>query len=142
MNSSPYLYQINASGGGVPKHSVPEAWISTEGILDDGHRNKILHGGPDRAICIYSFELIQALQQEGHTMLPGTLGENFTLTGLDWTHIQPGDQLKVGEQVCIELTSFCEPCRRIKQWFFEGDFHRIDQGKYPGWSRLYARVLS
>lgn len=141
MNSPPNLYQINASGGGVPKHSVPEAWISVEGIQEDGHRNKVLHGGPDRAICIYSFELIQALQKEGHIMHPGALGENFTLTGLDWSHIQPGDQLKVGEQVCIELTSFCEPCRRIKRWFYEGDFHRIDQRKHPGWSRLYARVL-
>ncbi len=142
MALSPHLYQINASRGGVPKTSVLEAWVSVEGIRDDGQRNKVLHGGPDRAICVYSFELIHALQQEGHTLYPGALGENFTLAGLDWVHIQPGDHMKLGAEVCIEFTSFCEPCRRIKQWFHEGDFNRIDQGKFPGWSRLYARVLS
>jgi MOSC domain-containing protein YiiM len=142
MDPSPYLYQINASRGGVPKHAVPEAWVSVEGIRDDGHRNKVLHGGPDRAICIFSFELIQALQQEGHTMHAGAMGENFTLAGLDWAHIQPGDHMKIGEHVCIELTSFCEPCRRIVQWFHKGEYSRIAQEEHPGWSRLYARVLS
>lgn len=109
MAPSPSLYQINASRGGVPKHSVPEAWVSVDGIRDDGHRNKVLHSGPDRAICVYSFELIEALRQEGHTILPGALGENFTLAGLDWAHIQPGDHMKIGEQVCIECTSFVSP---------------------------------
>ena len=142
MHVTPYLYQINISRGGVPKHSISEAWVSTDGIGEDGHRNKVLHGGPDRAICVYSLELIKALQQEGHTIEPGALGENFTLAGLDWRHLQPGDQLKFGEEVCIELTSFCEPCRRIKRWFHQGEYTRVDQDHHPGWSRLYARVLS
>ena len=142
MDLSPYLYQINTSPGGVPKHAVSEAWVSVNGIQDDSHRNRVLHGGPDRAICIFSFELIQMLQQEGHPIHPGALGENFTLAGLDWVQMQPGDHLNIGTHVSIELTSFCEPCRRIKPWFHNGDFHRIDQEQYPGWSRLYARVLS
>jgi len=72
----------------------------------------------------------------------GALGENFTLTGLDWAHIQPGDHMNVGENVRIEFTDFCEPCRRIAQWFHKKDYRRIDQQQYPGWSRLYARVLT
>ena len=142
MDTFPYLYQINASRGGVPKQALPEAWVSVEGIREDGHRNKVLHGGHDRAICLFSFERIQGLQHEGHTMFPGALGENFTLAGLDWAQIQPGDHMKIGERVCIELTSFCEPCRRIVQWFHNGDYSRIAQEEHPGWSRLYARVLS
>ncbi len=142
MDVTPYLYQINTSRGGVPKHSVAETWVSVNGLSQDGHRNKVLHGGLDRAICVYSHELIKALQQEGHTIQPGALGENFTLAGLNWKHLQPGDQLKIGEAVCMEFTSFCEPCRRIKQWFYKGDFNRVDQDRHPGWSRLYARVLS
>jgi MOSC domain-containing protein YiiM len=142
MDSSPYLYQINCSQGGLPKLPLTEAWVSIEGLCGDGHRNKILHGGPERAICVFSFEVIEALQQEGHTILPGATGENFTLAGLDWAHIQPGDQLKIGEAVRIEFTSFCEPCRRITQWFYKGEYHRIAQQQHPGWSRLYARVLT
>ena len=86
--------------------------------------------------------MIEALQQEGHTIFPGAAGENLTLAGLDWVHIQPGDQMKIGEAVRIEFTSFCEPCRRITQWFHKGEYDRIAQQQHPGWSRLYARVLS
>jgi len=93
-------------------------------------------------ICVFSFELIQALRQEGHTLYPGALGENFTVSGLDWAHMQLGDHMNVGEEVRIEFTSFCEPCRRIAQWFHKRDYHRIAQQQHPGWSRLYARVLS
>ena len=142
MSRSPYLYQINASRGGVPKHAVDEAWVSVNGLQDDKHRNTVLHGGPDRAICLYSLEIISALQQESHTIFPGAAGENFTLAGLDWAHLQPGDQLTVGDDVRIEVTSFCEPCRRNAQWFQQGDYRRMDQERHPGWSRLYARVLS
>ena len=142
MDSSPYLYQINCSQGGLPKLPLTEVWVSIGGLCGDGHRNKVLHGGPDRAICVFSIEVIEALQQEGHTIFPGASGENFTLAGLDWVHIQPGDQMKIGEEVCIEFTSFCEPCRRIAQWFHKGDYYRIAQQHHPGRSRLYARVLS
>ena len=49
--------------------------------------------------------------------------------------------MKIGEEVRIELISFCEPCRRIRQWFHKGAYNRIAQEQHPGWSRLYARVL-
>ncbi len=142
MNSFPYLYQINASRGGVPKLPVSDVWVSEGGLCEDGQRNKVIHGGPDRAICVFSLERIVALQEEGHTILPGAAGENFTLSGLDWILIKPGALMKIGEEVRIELTSYCEPCRRIAQWFQKRKYHRIDQQHHPGWSRLYARVLS
>ena len=142
MNHPPHLYQINASRGGLPKLPLAEVWVSTEGVRGDRHRNTALHGGPDRAICLFSLEVIHALQEEGHTIYPGAAGENFTLSGLEWVHLQPGDQLKLGEIVRLEIASFCEPCRRNAQWFQQGNFHRIAQEQHPGWSRLYARVLT
>lgn len=142
MGETPSLYQISCSPGGVPKLPVPEAWVSVEGINGDRHRNRILHGGPDRALCLYSYELIQALQHEGHTIYPGAAGENLTIAGLDWEQLKPGDFLKIGEDVQIELTAFCEPCRHNARWFRGGNYLRISQQHYPGWSRVYARVLS
>ena len=53
------------------------------GLEGDRHRNRKLHGGPDRALCLFSLERIEALQAEGHPIEPGTLGENLTLA--DWT---------------------------------------------------------
>lgn len=142
MDSPPYLHQINASQGGLQKSPLMEAWVSTEGLRGDGHRNTVLYGGPDRAICLFSLEVIDALQREGHSIYPGASGENFTLAGLEWVHLQPGDHLKVGEEVRLEITSFCEPCRRNAQWFHKGEYARIAQEQHPGWSRLYARVLT
>ena len=57
------------------------------------------HGGPDRAVCLYSLERILALQEEGHPIYPGAAGENLTLTGLDWEALQPGMTLRLGADV-------------------------------------------
>lgn len=142
MGSVAYLYQINCSPGGLPKLPVSEAWITFKGLDGDRHRNRVLHGGPDRALCLFSFEVLEALQQEGHTVHAGASGENLTVVGLNWTQLKPGDHLKIGEEVQIEFTSYCEPCRHNAQWFVNGDFSRISHRQHPGWSRLYARVLS
>ena len=67
MCSVPYLYQINFSAGGLPKLPMPEAWLSVKGVEGDRQRNQTLYEGPERASCLFSFEAIEALQQEGHS---------------------------------------------------------------------------
>lgn len=138
----PILFQINVSPGGLPKLPVPKAWVSFSGLEGDRQRNRVVHGGPDRAVCLYAKEKITALQQEGHTIGPGAAGENLTLAGLAWDQMAPGDLVHVGHEVQLEITSFCEPCRHNAQWFVDGNFHRISHAHHPGWSRLYARVLT
>lgn len=116
--------------------------MSVRGIEGDSQRNTLLHGGPDRALSLYSWERLQALQEEGHPIHPGSAGENLTVAGLEWEQIVPGDQLRIGEAVLIKITSFCVPCRQNARWFVDHKFSRISQKTHPGWSRLYARVLS
>ena len=60
------------------------------------------------------------------------------------THLKPkpGDGLRIGEAVLLELVSYTSPCKFNAQWFVGGEFNRISQKKHPGWSRLYARVLA
>ncbi len=53
---------VQRSGGGVPKLGVPEALITVAGLAGDVQGNLKHHGGPDRALCLYSAELIAALQ--------------------------------------------------------------------------------
>lgn len=50
---------LNRSDGGVPKLYVSEARITRSGMEGDRQRNLKHHGGPDRALCIYSEELIR-----------------------------------------------------------------------------------
>ena len=137
----PHVHQINVSDGGVPKRPVLEAVIATTGVAGDRQRNLKFHGGPDRALCLYSQELIERLQDEGHSIEAGSSGENLTLAGLDWEKLKPGDQLRIGTDVQIEIMSYTVPCDLNARWFRNGDFKRVSQKKNPGWSRLYARVL-
>ena len=82
--SSGRLESINVSGGGVPKHSVFETLITVHGVAGDAQDDLRYHGGPDRAVVLFSLELIHALQREGHPIVVGSIGENLTLSGLDW----------------------------------------------------------
>ena len=85
--------------------------------------------------------MIRSLQAEGHPIDIGTAGENVTLEGIDWSLAVPGAQLRLGDEVLLEIASFTNPCRTIKDSFLDGRFVRIAQKFYPGWSRVYARVL-
>lgn len=138
----PYLHQISVSNGGVPKLAVPQARVTKKGVKGDRQRNLEVHGGPDRAVCVFALEVIEALRKEGHSIAPGSAGENFTIAGLDWKHIGPGTRLDVGHEVKLEVLSYTAPCRHNACWFKDEDFSRISQKKYPGWSRVYARVLA
>jgi MOSC domain-containing protein YiiM len=137
----PHLYQINLSDGGVPKRPVLEAVIAATGVEGDRQRNLKVHGGPDRALCLFSQDLIERLQDEGHPIDAGFSGENLTLAGLDWEKLKPGDRLRIGPDVRIEVMSYTAPCDLNARWFRDGDYKRISQKKNPGWSRLYAKVL-
>lgn len=130
------------SDGGVPKLPVPEARVTVEGVAGDRQRNREVHGGVDRAVCLFSLEVIESLQAEGHSIKPGSSGENLTIAGLKWAALKPGDRLRIGDTVLLEIVSHTSPCKYNAQWFVNGDFSRISQKVYPGWSRLYARVLA
>jgi MOSC domain-containing protein YiiM len=134
------VVQVSVSPGGVPKRAVDGAWLGPLGLEGDGHRFRS-HGGPDRALCLYALERIEALQAEGHAITPGAAGENVTIRGLDWAALAPGDRLRIGEAV-VELTSYTVPCATISHLFSDTRARRISQDVYPGWSRLYARVLA
>jgi len=136
------LHQISVSDGGVPKLPVPEARITVEGVVGDRQRNREVHGGVEQAVCLFSLEVIEALQAEGHSIKPGSSGENLTIAGLDWVQLKPGDRLRIGEAVRLEIVKHTAPCKHNARWFVDGDFSRISQKLHPGWSRFYARVLT
>ena len=140
-NARGRIFQINVSQGGVPKLAVLEAEVAVLGLLGDKQRNLELHGGPERAVCLYSLENIIALQAEGHPVFPGAQGENLTLAGIDWNLCTPGRRLQIGSQVLLEITRYTQPCNNLRPYFIDQDFSRVAQKLHPGWSRVYTRVL-
>lgn len=135
------VFQLNCSDGGVPKLPTRRAALTPTGLVGDRQRELHVHGGPERALCLYSLECILALQDEGRPIFPGSIGENATISGVEWNLIRPGDIFSIGKDVVIEISSYTAPCKTIAQSFLHGRFMRISQKKYPGWSRLYARVI-
>lgn len=141
MSDPATVIQINVSGGGVPKRPVERAVIGTLGVEGDRQANTEHHGGPERALCLFSLEKIEALQAEGHAIVPGGAGENVTIAGLDWDEVAPGRRMRLGGAVLIEITRYTAPCTKIQANFAGGDFNRINQKTNPGWSRAYAKVI-
>ncbi|HTV54721.1 MAG TPA: MOSC domain-containing protein [Terriglobia bacterium] len=135
------LTSINRSDGGVPKKPVAEVLITESGLTGDRQRDLRYHGGPDRAVLLYSMELIRALQKEGHSIDAGATGENLTVSGLDWKLVVPGTEIRVAA-VRLLVTKYAPPCHNISGCFLNGDITRVAQKVHPGWSRVCAKVLA
>jgi Uncharacterized protein conserved in bacteria len=130
---------LHRSNGGVPKLPVSQAMVRVNGMDGDKQRDRRFHGGPQRALCLYSQEHIDALVGEGHRVAPGVLGENVTIAGLRWSELRPGRVLRLGE-VEAEVTGYAAPCEKIAGAFVGGAFKRVGQKVNPGWSRVYVSI--
>lgn len=135
------VHQLSVSAGGVPKLPVDAAEVGPLGIRGDSHRDTRHHGGPDRALCLWSVEVIEELASRGHGLYPGAAGENVTVAGIPWDRVVPGVRLQLG-QVEVEITRPTTPCKKNSRWFVDGDVSVMDHTLHPGFSRMYARVLS
>lgn len=136
------VMQVSVSNGGVPKLPVAVGVVTEEGLYGDHQADTKNHGGVNRAVCLYSFEVIEAFRREGHPIEPGSTGENLTISGLDWASVFPGSKMSIGDRVILEVTNYTAPCWKNAQWFISGDFNRMNQKTNPGESRVYARVIA
>jgi MOSC domain-containing protein YiiM len=142
VSPQPSIFQINVSNGGVPKTPIEEAHVVRRGITKDRQGDLRHHGSLEQALCLFSIERLAALAAEGHHVSPGATGENITLIDVDWDLVVPGRQLLLGKEVLVEVTAYASPCTKNARWFTNGYFARISQELYPGFSRVYARVLT
>ncbi len=132
------IFQLARSRGGVPKLSIPEARVTTLGLDGDKQEHTKIHGGPERALSLFSLEVIQALQAEGHPIYPGSTGENVTISGLPWASLAPGMRLALGPEVIVELTRTATPCTQIAASFLGREYKRLQA---PNQMRWYSRVI-
>lgn len=101
--------------GGIPKRPVVSAELGELGLAGDAHRFR-LHGGPNRAVCLFSIEDYRALQRDGVACAPpGCFGENLLTEGLDYARLRPDDELLVGDALRIAIHDVREPCGTLKQ---------------------------
>jgi MOSC domain-containing protein YiiM len=97
------------------------------------------HGGPDQAVYIYGATDYAWWSAElGKDLVPGTFGENLTVSDLESAQFGVGDRIRVGS-ASLEITGPRAPCStlaaRMRDPMFVKKYRRAER---PG---LYCRVL-
>ena len=122
--------------GGIPKHAVARATATEDGLAGDAHRFAG-HGGRNRALCLISAAEVASLAADGVPVDgPGAFGENVLVDGLDLRTCAPGDRLRLGPGVVVELFDVREPCRTLRS--LDARFPELMLGR----SGFVARVLA
>lgn len=128
------------SDGGVPKLPIDVAVVGRRGVEGDRQAERKHHGRVTQALCLWSADLLDGYAAEGHPIVPGSVGENVLVRGVDWSRLRPGVRVHAGT-VVAELSGWAYPCVKNARWFADRDFRRIDPDRRPGTARAYASVL-
>jgi MOSC domain-containing protein YiiM len=116
-------------------------WAGREGLSGDHQYDRRHHGGPERALLMYSADHYPLWRREWcrKDVGPGGFGENLTVSGLSEDTACIGDVFRIGE-VRIEVSSPRTPCSNVARRHGIPDLvGTIVQNHRSGW---YLRVLS
>lgn len=108
----------------------------------DGQADMENHGGPDKAICAYSYDHYSDWRQRwGLDLLPtGAFGENFTIAGLTEADVCIGDLWQAGERVVVQVSQPRQPCWKLaRRWRKPTLVKEVQQSGRTGW---YFRVAT
>jgi MOSC domain-containing protein YiiM len=112
--------------------------VGVLGLEGDEQADLVNHGGPDKALLVYSVENLARWRDVLGDVHPGGFGENLSVSGLDETIACIGDRYRIGESV-VEVSQPRQPC-----WKLDRRWRRRDLSARviaSGWSGWYVRVL-
>lgn len=69
-----------------------------------------------RQVHLLHHELIEALQQQGYPVQPGTIGENITTRDIDLLALPTNTELAIGNEVVLRLTGLRNPCGQLDHY--------------------------
>ncbi len=97
--------QVNV-GHRKPLEPRERVTVAEGGLEGDRHRNV----RSMRQVLLMEKEILDSL-----SLSPGTIRENVTIEGLAIHGLQPGEFVRLGEDVVLEVTGLCEPCSRMDE---------------------------
>ncbi|HEV8357285.1 MAG TPA: MOSC domain-containing protein [Gemmatimonadales bacterium] len=115
-------------------------WAGREGLSGDHQYDRTGHGGPERALLMYSADHYPLWRGEWgrKDVGPGGFGENLTVSGLSEDTACVGDVFRIGA-VRIEVSSPRGPCSNLARRHGIPDLVRtVMENHRSGW---YLRVL-
>jgi MOSC domain-containing protein YiiM len=116
---------------GTRKQLVDEAvLIPDHGIEGDAH------AGPwHRQVSFLAAESIERARQRGLEVTFGDFAENIATSGIEWTRMEIGAQLQIGEDALVEVTQIGKECHsKCAIYYLAGDCIMPREG-------VFARVL-
>lgn len=114
--------------------------LSPVNLAGDGQADLKVHGGPDKAVCVYSADHYPLWRSELGVQAcgPGWFGENFSVEGHNETNVAVGDTYRIGTAL-VQISQPRAPCWKLgRRW------NRLDMPKVvlaSGRTGWYLRVL-
>ncbi len=109
------------------------------GFAGDGQADLVHHGGPDKAICVYSYEHYSYWEKELQSpLVEGAFGENLTVLGLTENQVCIGDVFSIGE-IRLQVSQPRQPCHKLGKRHNRPDLPLLVQN--TGYTGFYFRVL-
>lgn len=125
---------------GILKIPTPEPVKLTKlGLEGDVIVSKKHHGGPDQAVYVYGGADYQWWSEElGKEILPGTFGDNLTISNLESAEFNVGDYIHIGE-VTLQVTAARIPCGTFATCMEDSQW--VKKFRYAERPGLYCRVI-
>jgi MOSC domain-containing protein YiiM len=114
--------------------------VGPQGLEGDHQVDLKNHGGTDKAVYAYSLENLAfwAAERGDGPYLPGHVGENLTIQGLDDHDVAIGDRFRAGETL-MEVTQPRVPC--FKLGIRMQDHRFVETFLQSGRTGFYLRVI-
>ncbi|RPI50848.1 MAG: MOSC domain-containing protein [Acidobacteria bacterium] len=136
-----HMHDVEPWTSGIHKAPVSgPVRLALENLEGDGQADLMVHGGPDKAICVYSADHYPLWREELGVAEcgPGWFGENFSVTGQTESTVAIGDTYRVGTAV-VQVSQPRAPCWKLGRRWNRLDMPKIVVGSgRTGW---YLRVL-
>ena len=124
---------------GGAKMPVPRAMLRFDGFEGDGQADRRNHGGPDKAVCVYSSVHYPHWQRMlGRRLDSGAFSENLTVSGMREARVCVGDVFRAGEAV-VQVSTPRTPCDKVAGKNGEKQLSKWISGS--GYTGFYMRVL-
>jgi MOSC domain-containing protein YiiM len=118
--ASPALLSLgkatNKVKSGIFKKPVSQPiFLNYLGFELDGVGDTRIHGGKDMAVCVYCVDHFSYWEEKyQRKILPGSFGENLSVSGMSEETINIGDIFEVG-QTQLEVSQAREPCHKLNK---------------------------
>ncbi len=114
--------------------------VNRENLEGDEQSDLVHHGGPDKAILVYSRQHFDSWRDEypEWTVTGGTFGENLTVDGMTEADVCVGDIFRVGTSL-LQISQPRQPCWKLsRRWNMPKLAVIVQKSGRTGW---YLRVL-